>query len=148
MPSLLALFDLQRLIEFSVKILLSLLLGGLVGLERERRNRPAGLRTFMLVSVGSCIYTLVSLYGFPGADPARIAAPVVSGVGFIGAGEIIRNGATLRGLTTAAGIWTVAAVGMAIGTGQYFVALFGTIAILLVLAALRRWFKRGAEDEL
>ena len=133
--------DVELALEFVVKILLALLLGGIVGFERERRHMPAGLRTFMLVSVGSCVFTLISYHGFVGGDPARVAAQIVSGIGFLGAGVTIRRKGTIYGLTSAAGIWAVAAVGMAIGTGNYFVAVFSTAAIVLVLGLLRQWFK-------
>jgi phosphate transport system regulatory protein PhoU len=142
---LLAQLDPQLAIEFSVKILLSLLLGGLVGIEREQRKVPAGLRTFMLVSVGSCIFTLISYHGFIGGDPARVAAQIVSGIGFLGAGVTIQRKGNVYGLTSAAGIWAVAAVGMAVGTGRYYVAVFSTIAIAVVLGLLRRWFKADVE---
>ncbi len=134
-------FEVKLAIEFSVKILLALLLGGIVGFERERRRMPAGLRTFMLVSVGSCIFTILSVHGFVGGDPARVAAQIVSGIGFLGAGVTIRRKGTIYGLTSAAGIWAVAAVGMAIGTGNYFVAVFSTAATVIVLGLLRQWFK-------
>jgi putative Mg2+ transporter-C (MgtC) family protein len=135
----------QLLIEFSIKILLSLLLGGLVGIERERRHVPAGLRTFMLVSVGSCIFTLISYHGFSGGDPARVAAQIVSGIGFLGAGVTIQRKGTVYGLTSAAGIWAVAAVGMSVGTGRYYIAVFSTLAITVVLGLLRRWSKADVE---
>jgi len=133
--------DVELALEFVVKILLALFLGGIVGFERERRHMPAGLRTFMLVSVGSCIFTLISYHGFAGGDPTRIAAQIVSGIGFLGAGVTIQRKGTIYGLTSAAGVWAVAAVGMAVGTGSYFVAVFSTAAIFTVLSLLRRWFK-------
>jgi phosphate transport system regulatory protein PhoU len=145
MQELWKLFDLQLLIEFSCKILLSLLLGGIVGIERERRHVPAGLRTFMLVSVGSCLFTLISYHGFVGGDPARVAAQIVSGIGFLGAGVTIQRKGNVYGLTSAAGIWAVAAVGMAVGTGRYYIAVFSTLAIAVVLGLLRRWFKADVE---
>jgi len=141
MPNILELFDLPLLIEFSIKIPLALLLGGIVGIERERHKVPAGLRTFMLVSVGSCIFTLISYHGFIGGDPARVAAQIVSGIGFLGAGVTMQRKGTVYGLTSAAGIWAVAAVGMAVGTGRYYIAVFSALAIVAVLGLLRRWFK-------
>ena len=144
MQSWIGLLDLGQAIDLSVKILLALVLGGTLGFERERQHRPAGLRTFMLVSVGSCIFTIVSAQGFVGADPARVAAQIVSGIGFLGAGEIIRNGGTVQGLTSAAGLWAVAAIGMAVGTGQYLLAVLGAVAIVVVLGLLRRWSKAGS----
>ena len=136
-------FDPSLAIEISIQILLALLLGGLVGMDRERRDMPAGVRTFMLVSVGSCIFTILSYRGFASGDAARVAAQVVSGIGFLGAGVMIQRKGTVYGLTSAAGIWAVAAVGMAVGTGNYFLAVFGALAIYVVLAILRRWFKSG-----
>jgi phosphate transport system regulatory protein PhoU len=134
-------FDLGLAIEMGAQILLALLLGGLVGYERERRRIPAGLRTFMLVSTGACIFTILSLRAFPGGDPARIAAQIVSGIGFLGAGLVLQRKGTIYGLTSAAGIWAIAAVGMAVGAGKYFVAIFGAVAIFVVLGLIRRWFK-------
>lgn len=134
-------FDWIFLGEIVVKILAAVVLGGIVGMDRERRNMPAGLRTYMLVSVGSCIFTLLSRYGFPDADQARIAAQIVSGIGFLGAGLMVQRRGMIYGLTSAAGIWAVAAVGMATGTGNYFIATVGAIFIYVVLAILRRWSK-------
>ena len=107
--NLIGVLDVDLAVEFSVKILLALLLGGIVGFERERRRVPAGLRTFMLVSVGSCIFTLISYHGFSGGDPARVAAQIVSGIGFLGAGVTLQRKETIYGLPSAAGIWAVAA---------------------------------------
>jgi putative Mg2+ transporter-C (MgtC) family protein len=134
-------FDLVLALQIAAQVLLSLLLGGLVGYERERRRIPAGLRTFMLVSAGSCIFTILSLRAFPGGDPARIAAQIVSGIGFLGAGLVLHRKGTIHGLTSAAGIWATAAVGMAVGAGKYFVAVFGAFAIFVVLGLIRQWFK-------
>jgi putative Mg2+ transporter-C (MgtC) family protein len=122
-------------------------LGGAVGLERELREREAGLRTHLVVCVGSALFTLVSAYGFTAflvhggsvvrADPTRIAAQIVSGIGFLGAGAIIRQGLSVRGLTTAATLWLVAAIGMACGAGYYDAALITTGGALLTLGPLR-----------
>ncbi len=117
------------------QIVLALLLGGVIGFERERRNKPAGLRTHMLVAAGTTAFTLASMYGFGGAprDPSRVAAQIVSGVGFLGAGTIFRSGSEVRGLTTAATIWLVAALGMLVGTGMYWLAISSTALAWLVL---------------
>ena len=132
-------FDIILALQLVSKVLLSLVLGGLVGLERERHNMPAGVRTFMLVSAGSCIFTVLSLVSFgPIADHARVAAQIVSGIGFLGAGVVMQRKGNIYGLTSAAGIWAVAAVGMAVGTGNYFLAIFGAIAIFVVLGILRQ----------
>jgi putative Mg2+ transporter-C (MgtC) family protein len=122
-------------------------LTGAVGLERELRERAAGLRTHMLVGVGSALFTLVSAYGFNAflqsganvvrADPSRIAAQIVTGIGFLGAGAIIRQGLSIRGLTTAAGLWVAAAIGMAVGAGYWSAALIGTGVVLVGLGPLR-----------
>src|SRR6476619_4258607 len=122
-------------------------LGGAVGVERELREREAGFRTHLLVSVGSCLFTLVSAYGFHEflvgggnvvrADPTRIAAQIVTGVGFLGAGAIIRQGFSVRGLTTAATLWVVAAIGMASGAGYYSAAVITTALVLFSLWPLR-----------
>ena len=114
-------------------------LGGAIGLERELRERGAGLRTHLVVCVGSALFTLVSAYAFvgPHVDPTRIAAQIVSGIGFLGAGAIIRQGLSVRGLTTAATLWLVAAIGMASGAGYYDAAIIATAGALLTLGPLR-----------
>jgi putative Mg2+ transporter-C (MgtC) family protein len=117
-------------------------LGGAVGVERELREREAGFRTHLLVSAGSCLFTLVSAYGFSefanrSVDPTRIAAQIVTGIGFLGAGAIIRQGFAVRGLTTAATLWIVAAIGMASGAGYYSAAVITTALVLVTLWPLR-----------
>ena len=120
---------------------LAAVLGGAVGLERELRERQAGLRTHLLVSVGAALFTLVSAYGFADwgskVDPTRIAAQIVTGIGFLGAGAIIRQGLSVRGLTTAATLWLVAAIGMATGAGYWEGALVATFGAILTLGPLR-----------
>ena len=125
--------------EIIIKLVLAALLGGFIGLERESLSRPAGLRTYTLVCVGCALAMVVSLdmyyqyYQTVNADPGRIAAQVVSGIGFLGAGTIMREGATVRGLTTAAGLWVVACIGLAVGAGLYLPAIVTTAVILFVL---------------
>jgi len=131
--------------EILFKIVVSIILGGLVGLEREHHNQPAGLKTHIVLCVGATLITIVSitlardLSGSMTSDPARIAAQIVSGIGFLGGGAILRLGATVRGLTTAACIWTVTGVGMAVGAGYYFPAVLTIIAVLLTLHFLGRF---------
>jgi putative Mg2+ transporter-C (MgtC) family protein len=125
--------DLLRMIGL---LLLATLLGGLVGWERERRNRPAGLRTHILVCMGSALITLVSAHvAGARADPGRIAAQIVSGIGFLGAGTIMRQGNVVRGLTTAASLWTVAGIGMAVAASTE-TAILGAAAALIVVFTL------------
>lgn len=133
--------------EVLLRLAVAAVLGGAIGLERELRERGAGLRTHLVVAVGSALFTLVSAYGFRDflvhggnlvrADPTRIAAQIVSGIGFLGAGAIIRQGLSVRGLTTAASLWLVAAVGMASGAGYWEAAVIATAGALLSLGPLR-----------
>ena len=126
----------------SLALILSAVLSGLIGLERQIHGHPAGLRTHILVCVGSTLITLVSVQiGTPGrGDPARLAAQIVSGIGFLGAGAIIREGASIRGLTTAASVWTTAGIGIAVGANPYLgqIATVATVIVLLTLWALNR----------
>lgn len=131
--------------EIALRLAVAALLGSLVGFERERLLWSAGIRTHMLVSVGACLFMIVSAYGFQYAtqmphvilDPSRIAAQVVSGIGFLGAGAILLRGRSVRGMTTAASIWSVAALGLAAGGGLFFAAGISTAIILLILAGLK-----------
>lgn len=130
--------------ELVLRLVAALFLGGLIGLEREGHGRPAGFRTHILVCVGSALVMLVSAYGFRGLgpgvgatwDPARLAAQVVSGIGFLGAGTILREGPTVKGLTTAASLWVVAGIGLAVGIGFYLGAVVTTIVTATALIAL------------
>jgi putative Mg2+ transporter-C (MgtC) family protein len=127
-------------LELFAKVLIAGLLGFIVGLERELMGSPAGDRTFSLVSIGSALFTGLSfdVFGAPsGNDPGRVAANILTGVGFLGGGMILKEGGTVRGLTTAAGIWAVAAVGMAVGTERYLLAVLTTLLIMVVFAAER-----------
>ena len=123
----------------AARILLATVLSGIIGLERETHDKAAGFRTHILVCVGSTIFMITSLlmslkYGHLGpVDPSRIAAGVVTGVGFLGAGAVMRSGASVHGLTTAASIWAVAAIGLAVGAGLYVVGIMGTAVVVLVL---------------
>ncbi len=127
------------------RLLVAAVLGGMVGFERERLLWAAGLRTHMLVCIGSCLIIIVSAYGFNDVlgeknvvlDPSRIAAQVVSGVGFLGAGTILFRGEAVKGLTTAASLWAVAGIGLAAGSGLYVAAMAGTVIVLAVLAGIK-----------
>lgn len=133
-------------LEMSLRIGLALILGGLIGLEREFGHHSAGFRTHILVCMGSALITVLSIYGFsafvgePGVstDPARLAAQIVSGIGFLGAGTILRTGLTVSGLTTAASLWVVAAIGIASGAGFYYGAILSTVLVLISLFALNK----------
>jgi putative Mg2+ transporter-C (MgtC) family protein len=120
--------------EILVRFLIAALWGGLVGIEREYRSKSAGFRTMIMISVGSCFFTMMSVFIGDTAD--RIASNIVTGIGFLGAGVIFRSESRVNGITTAATIWAVAAVGMGIGAGHYFASGFGCIIIILVLAVL------------
>ncbi|MBC7293811.1 MAG: MgtC/SapB family protein, partial [Thermoleophilia bacterium] len=126
-------------VDVVIRILLATVLGGLIGIEREIREHTAGFRTHILVSVGAAAFTLASSYGLAGTgfDPNRISAQIVSGIGFLGAGAIIRHGVSVRGLTTAASLWAVAAVGLTVGQGYYAVALATTAVVIISLYVLR-----------
>lgn len=126
------------------RMVLSLILGSSVGLERKRKGQMAGIRTFALISMGATLAMLLSIYvpqeylGLKNGDPGRIAAQVITGIGFLGAGAIIQMKGSVRGLTTAAGIWMVATIGMAVGVGMYAVALVATVLVLFILIQLER----------
>ena len=143
--------------EEFLRIALAAGLGAAVGLERELREHEAGLRTHMLVAVGSALFTLVSAYGFSEffvqtgpvvpVDPTRIAAQIVTGIGFLGAGAIIRQGMNVRGLTTAATLWAVAAIGLASGAGYYSGAIATTVVVLVALWPVKILAKRILDRE-
>lgn len=137
-------------IDWTLRLVVAALLSGVVGFEREARQKAAGLRTHMLVGLGAALFTLVGAYAFEGSDPTRVAAQVVTGVGFLGAGAIFRQGATVSGLTTAAGLWAVAAIGMTAGAGLIegsVVATLVTVIILYVLGTIERYMRaRRAVD--
>ena len=118
-------------LETIVRILLAIALGGVIGFEREMKHRPAGLRTHMLVSLGAAIFTLMSI-SFA-VDPARIAAAIVTGIGFLGAGSIISTRGHMHGITTAATLWIVASIGLSVGVGQYWIAIISTALVFGIL---------------
>lgn len=124
-------------LDILLRILAGVAFGTLIGLERQYRARMAGLRTNALVSVGSALFVVLSAYGFAGGDPTRVAAQIVSGIGFLGAGVILRDGLTVRGLNTAATLWCSAAVGALAGAGLFLPAAMGTVVVIAVNTALR-----------
>jgi len=135
-------------VDFVWRLLLAAGLGAALGLEREYRQKPAGLRTNILIAVGSALFTIMSAaMAQGGADPGRIAAQIVTGIGFLGGGAIMRNRDTVHGMTTAATIWVNAAIGVAAGTGQYALATFAaalTLVVLVVLPPIETYFERRA----
>ena len=131
--------DYQLFTDTILRTLLSMFIGGLIGWERENTHRPAGLRTHMLVSVGACVVMQLGAYNSThiaaqfNIDPSRLGAQVISGIGFLGAGTIIKEGTTIKGLTTAASLWVVACVGLTIGAGAYILAIVGSLSVLITL---------------
>lgn len=139
------------------KLLLSMFLGAMVGYERKRKGQTAGVRTFSLISMGATLAMLLSIYvpqeylGLKNGDPSRIAAQVITGIGFLGAGAIIQMKGSIRGLTTAAGIWMVAIIGMAVGVGMYLLSTIASLFILFILVQLERFEHRlgkGSESRI
>lgn len=132
-------------VDFIIRLLLAVILGGVIGYERESHSKEAGLKTHILVCVGSALIMIVSQYGFSevlgtyvNVDPSRIAAQVVSGIGFLGAGVIFKDNSSIKGLSTAAGVWCVAAIGLVVGSGMYILGVCSTIIILIVFSVLSR----------
>jgi len=143
MQEILALFQIENA-DILMRIVFSIILGSIIGLERELTNKSAGLRTQIMVCLGSCIFTILSIYGFstavtlyPLGDPSRVAAQIITGIGFIGAGTVLRQGLTVTGLTTASTLWIVAAVGMACGCGHINIAVVSTILAVAILVLIR-----------
>lgn len=126
-------FALAAQLEMALRVLLGAVLGGVIGWQREKAHKPAGFRTHILIALGAALFTVVSINGFAGGDTSRVAAGVVTGIGFLGAGVIMHRTRTVEGLTTAASVWSVAAIGMAAGAGMYLLALAATVIIFLVL---------------
>ena len=139
----------QYIIEAVVKMLLAVLCSGIIGFEREHSHRPAGFRTHILVAVGSALVMMTSKYvfleyqGLGTFDPTRLGAQVISGIGFLGAGTILREGFSVKGLTTAASLWAVSCIGLAVGSGYYIGAFITTIVIYLTLNTFKRFILRG-----
>ena len=140
-------------LELILRLFASVALGALVGLEREITRKPAGLRTHVLVSMGACLFTMASFYmipsGTPGADYGRIAAGIVTGIGFIGAGSVIATRGRVSGITTAASLWIVAAIGLVIGMGNYILSLAAAVLAFLILRVgkVEREIEYGTEEK-
>jgi putative Mg2+ transporter-C (MgtC) family protein len=143
--------DLALQVDLAIRMLIASVLGAAIGLERELHLHPAGMRTHLLVCLGAAIFTELSIYGFelpsgPGGtiatDTSRVAAQIVSGIGFLGAGAILKYGTSIRGLTTAASLWTAAAIGMAAGSGQWLIAAIGTFIVVFSLWPLNALVNR------
>ena len=142
--------------ELFLRIIISVICGGIIGFERSKRQKEAGLRTHIIVAIGSTLIMIISKYGCLdifttygiNVDSTRIASNIVTGVGFFGAGVIFVRGASIKGLTTAAGIWTTAGVGMAIGTGMYAIGIYSTTVIMLVQYALHKWSPLASSETL
>ncbi|MEO1286774.1 MAG: MgtC/SapB family protein [Chloroflexota bacterium] len=143
--------SLHQQIYLTGNITLAMVLTGIIGMNRERKNKSAGLRTHMLTGTGACIFTILSLYAFPEADTSRIASNIVTGIGFLGGGIIIQRKNEAYDLTTAAGVWATAAIGMAVGVGAWFIAIYSTIMLWIILALLKQIkdaLKNHSSDEL
>ncbi len=136
-------------LDIVVKLFLAALLGGIIGWEREAEHRPAGLRTLMLICIGAAMFGLVGKYYFPtdNGSISRIWQNVLTGVGFLGAGSVIKEEHSIHGLTTAAGIWAVAAIGLALAGGLYFLAAAGTVVVWATLRVLHRFEKHVADNQ-
>jgi putative Mg2+ transporter-C (MgtC) family protein len=139
--------DLATQLDLLLRLTVGLMLAAVIGWERELQHMPAGFRTHSLVGLGAALFTVVSAFAFAGdgADPTRIAAQIVTGIGFLGGGVILHHGGTVRGLTTAASLWTVAAIGMAAGAALYVVAVGGTVLAIVALELfdrLEKWLER------
>lgn len=129
-------FSISEEVEMGIRLLLAALFGAVAGYERQHAAKPAGLRTMSLVSLGAAAFTVISIFGFGQGDPSRVAAQIVTGIGFLGAGTIIRTGVSVQGLTTAATIWAMAGVGMAVGAGMYILSAVATILLIIILQLL------------
>ena len=143
MHDILGIFQLQNP-EILIRVIFAIILGSVIGFEREMTNKSAGLRTQIMVCLGACIFTILSIYGFstavsiyPIGDPSRVAAQIITGIGFIGAGTVLRQGLTVTGLTTASTLWIVAAIGMACGCGMISLATVSTILAVAILVLIR-----------
>jgi putative Mg2+ transporter-C (MgtC) family protein len=136
--------DVMTIQDMTVRVIMIVLLAGVVGFDREMRHKPAGTKTHILVGLGSAVFTMMSIYfyikfaGKTQVDPSRIAAQIVTGIGFLGAGTIIQFGGSVIGLTTAASLWSVAGIGVAVGAGNYYLAALSTAVIMVVFMVINK----------
>jgi len=151
MPEVFSPLDLGVQIALAIRLLVAAGLGAAIGVERELHSHPAGTRTHLLVALGSALFTEMSIYGFTGitnagqlapVDPSRVAAQIVTGIGFLGAGAILKYGPSVRGLTTAASLWVTAAIGMALGAGQWAIGLVTALIVIFSLGPLHALVRR------
>jgi putative Mg2+ transporter-C (MgtC) family protein len=133
-----SLMSIEQQVYLILNITLAMILSGIIGINRERRDKSAGLRTHMLTGTGACIFTILSLYAFPNSDTSRVASNVVTGIGFLCGGVIVQRKNTTYDLTTAAGLWATAAVGMAVATGAWLLATYSTLILWFVLEVIKR----------
>lgn len=138
-------FD-QQTLTILARLLVAAILSGFIGVERQLKKEPAGFRTHMLVCLGSALFTVISIFGFP-SDPARLAANIITGIGFLGAGAIFATGGHVKGLTTAASLWATAAIGVAAGMGMYTIAVISTLLILIILELWRIEYQAGLKEK-
>lgn len=134
---MLASVGLEQQIYLAMNITLAMILSSLIGLNREQNNKSAGLRTHMLTGTGACLFTILSMHFFPGGDTSRVASNIVTGIGFLGSGIIIQRKNEAYDVTTAAGVWATAAIGMAVGTGAWFIAIYATLIMWFIMAVLK-----------
>ena len=139
---------LEQQVILAVNVTLALVLSSIIGMNRDRFNKSAGLRTHMLTGTGACVFTILSMYAFPGSETSRVAANIVTGIGFLGGGIIIQKKNGALDVTTAAGVWATAAIGMAAGVGAWFLACYVTLAVWVTLAILKRVKSNGNEQEM
>lgn len=142
-----SLISIDQQIYLMINVTLAMVLSGIIGINRERKDKSAGLRTHMLTGTGACIFTLLSLYAFPNADTSRVASNVVTGIGFLCGGVIIQRKNETYDLTTAAGLWATAAVGMAIAAGVWLLAIYSTLAFWFILELVKRMKPIHLEEE-
>lgn len=139
-------FTLSEELTMLARIAIAAVGGLVIGFERRKAGKSAGMRTLMMVSIGAALFTLISIFGFEGHDPSRVASGIVAGIGFLGAGAILREGHTVRGLTTASSVWVAAAVGAAAGTGLYVVAVGTALLAALVMGLWPHDLNGNAEE--